>query len=59
MNARTKAILMNCAVAVALVYKGYKGAPIAVVLATGLFMFTLVNVILFLAAKKSAPRTNS
>jgi energy-coupling factor transporter transmembrane protein EcfT len=58
MNPRTKVILMNCAVAVALIYKRWKGAPVAVVLIVGIFMFTLVNVIMFFAARKSASRSN-
>lgn len=55
---RTKAVLVNCAVAVALVYERWKGAPIAVVLIVGLFMFTLVNVIMMVATKKSASSAN-
>jgi lipid-A-disaccharide synthase-like uncharacterized protein len=59
LNPRTKWILVNCAVAVALVYKRWKGAPIAVVLLVGAFMFTLVNVIMILAARRTAPNTNN
>jgi Flp pilus assembly protein TadB len=55
---RTKLILMNAAVAVALVYKWWKGAPPGVVLIVGVFMFTLVNVVMFFAARKSASRSN-
>ena len=59
MTPQTRAILMNCAVTVALVYKGFKGAPIAVLLVTGIFMFTLVNAVMFFAARKSVSRANS
>jgi len=56
MNLRTKSILMNSAVAVALLYKLWRGAPIAVIVIVGIFMFTLVNLVMFFAARKSAPR---
>ncbi len=55
---RTKLILMNAAVAAALVYKWWRGAPPVVVLIVGVFMFTLVNVVMVLAARKSASRNN-
>ena len=39
MNVRTKLILMNCAVAVALIYRWWKGAPLVVLAVTALIMF--------------------
>jgi phosphatidylglycerophosphate synthase len=59
MNPRTKAILMNAAVAVALVYKLWRGAPVGAVLIVGIFMFTLVNLVMYFAARKSASRNSS
>ena len=56
LSLRSKSILMNCAVTVALIYKLWRGAPIAVVVIVGLFMFTLVNLVMFFTARKSAPR---
>jgi hypothetical protein len=47
---------MNCAVTVALLYKLWRGAPIAVIVIVGIFMFTLVNLVMFFIARKSAPR---
>jgi lipid-A-disaccharide synthase-like uncharacterized protein len=58
MSLRTKSILMNCAVTVALLYKLWRGAPIAVIVIVGIFMFTLVNLVMFFAAQKSAPRNS-
>lgn len=58
MSLRLKSILMNCAVTVALLYKLYRGTPIVVVVIVGIFMFTLVNLVMFLTARKSAPRNN-
>jgi hypothetical protein len=59
MSSRTKLILVNSAVAVALVYKRWQGAPIAVILIVGIFMFALVNAIMYFATKKSSANTNS
>jgi hypothetical protein len=58
MNPRTKYMLMNCAVAVTLVYKFWRGAPLAVILIVGLFMFTLVNVVMYFATRKLNPKPN-
>jgi hypothetical protein len=57
MHPRTRYMLMNCAIAVTLVYKLWRGAPIVVILIVGIFMFTLVNIVMYLAAKKSASNT--
>jgi hypothetical protein len=59
MSPRTKYMLMNCAIAVTLVYKLWKGAPIAVILIVGVVMFTLVNVVMYFAAKKSTSSPNT
>ncbi|MBB5327733.1 hypothetical protein [Tunturiibacter gelidoferens] len=56
MNVRTKLILMNCAVAVALIYRWRKGAPLVVLAITALIMFSLVNVLIVFTQKKSARR---
>lgn len=55
---RAKLILMNSAVAIALLYKYWKGTPLPVVLLVGAFMFTLVNVVMYFAAQRSAGRTD-
>ncbi len=59
LNPRTKTILVNCAVAVALLYERWKGAPLVVVLTVGVFMFSLVDVVMMLAARKTASSTKS
>jgi hypothetical protein len=58
MSLRTKSILMNSAVAVALLYRLWRGAPVVAIVITGIFMFTFVNLVMFFAARKSAPKTN-
>ena len=54
MNPRTKLILMNCAVAVALIYRWWKGTPLIPLAITAIIMFTLVNVLILFTQKKSS-----
>jgi uncharacterized membrane protein len=56
MQNRTKLILMNCAVAAALIYRWKTGTPIVPLVITAIIAFMLVNVLLVFAAKRS---TNS
>jgi hypothetical protein len=56
MTSRTKLILMNCAVAAALIYRWWKGAPLVVLAITALIMFSLVNVLILFTQKKSSTR---
>jgi hypothetical protein len=49
---RTKLILMNCAVAAALIYKRWTGVSVVVLLIVGIFMFTLVNVVILFVARR-------
>jgi hypothetical protein len=49
---------MNSAVAVALIYRLWRGAPVVAIVITGIFMFTFVNLVMFFAARKSTPRNN-
>ena len=51
---RIKLILMNLAVAVAILYRWLHGAPTSTLAIWGLIMFPLVNGLLILAAKNSA-----
>ena len=54
MNWKVKLILMNCAVAAALIYRWFSGAARVPLVITGLVMFLLVNVLILLTAKRSA-----
>jgi len=54
MQNRTKLVLMNLAVAAALIYRWRTGTPIVPLVITAVIMFTLVNVLLLFAAKKSS-----
>ena len=58
MSLRTKSILMNSAVAVALIYRLWRGAPVVAIVITGVFMFTFVNLVMFFAARKSTQKNN-
>ncbi len=53
MQNRSKLVLMNLAVAAALIYRWKTGSPIVPLVVTAVLMFTLVNVLLIFAAKKS------
>lgn len=52
MNFRLKLALMNLAVAAALFYRWRTGTSLTVLLVTGVIVFTLVNVLLFLSNRK-------
>ncbi len=52
MNPRIKLLLMNCAVSAALLYRWLRGAPLVPIVITGVLMFTLVNVLVILTARK-------
>jgi uncharacterized membrane protein len=54
MNWRIKLILINLAVAAALLYRWHLGAPAVALIIAGLLMFLLVNGLILLTAKRSA-----
>jgi hypothetical protein len=54
MNWRIKLILMNLAVAAALLYRWHLGVPAVALIIAGLLMFLLVNGLILLTAKRSA-----
>jgi len=51
---RAKLILMNLAVAAAIIYRWLHGAPTAALVISGIIMFPLVNILIVLAARNSA-----
>lgn len=51
---RTKLIMMNIAVAAAIIYRWLHGSPTVPLVITGLIMFPLVNILMLVAAKNSA-----
>lgn len=53
MQSKTKLILMNCAVAAGLIYRWKTGTQIVPLAITAVIMFTLVNVLLLFATKRS------
>jgi hypothetical protein len=54
MNWRIKLILINLAVAAALLYRWHLGVPAVALIIAGLLMFLLVNGLILLTAKRSA-----
>ncbi len=58
MNPRTRTILVNCSVVVALLYQYWKGTPLFILVITGIFLLVLVNLLAMFAAKKRTTSTN-
>ena len=59
MNPRFKLVLMNCAVAIALVYRWLTGTPAIVLIIVAIIMFALVNGLLWLTQRKfNQPKRN-
>ena len=52
MNPRFKLVVMNLAVAAALIYRWRTGSPISAIILTGIVMFTLVNGLLWLSQRR-------
>ena len=51
---KTRLVLMNLAVAVAILYRWLHGAPTVALVISGVIMFPLVNILMVAAAKNSA-----
>lgn len=58
MNPRTRTILVNCSVVVALLYQYWKGTPLFILVITGIFLLVLVNLLAMFTAKKRTTSTN-
>jgi hypothetical protein len=58
MSLKTKAILINCSVIVALVYKYWTGTPFFIIAITGIFLLVLANLLMIFAAKKRTDATD-
>lgn len=58
MNDRTKAIMVNCSIAIALLYLHWQGTPLFFLTISGILVFALLNLWLIFAAKKRSTSTN-
>lgn len=50
---RIKAVLINCGIAGALIYRYWTGTPLLVVIIVGLILFVFANVLMVIAAEQS------
>jgi hypothetical protein len=54
-----KAVLINCGIAAALIYRYWTGTPMPIIAVVALFLFPFANVLMVIAAKQQAKRSNS
>jgi len=52
-----KAVLINCGIAAALIYRYWTGTPLLIIAIVALFVFGFANVLMVIAAKQQAKRT--
>jgi Flp pilus assembly protein TadB len=55
---RIKAILINCGIAAALVYRYWTGTPMLIIVVVGIFLFGFANFLMLFAAKQQTNRHN-
>ena len=53
---RIKAILINCGIAGALIYRYWTGTQLLTIVITGVIVFVLANVLMILAAEQSTKK---
>ena len=53
---RIKVILINCAIAAALMYRYWTGTPTLIIVIVGICLFVFANVLMFFAAKQQTNR---
>ncbi len=58
MNDRTKAIMVNCSIVIALLYLHWQGTPLFFLAISGILVFVPLNLWLIFAAKKRPTSTN-
>jgi hypothetical protein len=51
---RIKAILINCGIAAALIYRCWTGTPLLIIVMIGVILFPLANVLMVIAAKQQS-----
>jgi uncharacterized membrane protein len=51
---RIKAILINCGIAAALIYRYWTGTPLLIIVMIGVILFPLANVLMVIAAKQQS-----
>jgi hypothetical protein len=54
---RIKAILINCGIAAALIYRYWTGTPLVIIAIVALLLFPFANVLMALAARQQTNRS--
>jgi uncharacterized membrane protein len=52
-----KAVLINCGIAAALIYRYWTGTPLLIIVIVGIFLFPFANVLMVIAAKQQTNRS--
>lgn len=52
-----KAVLINCGIAAALIYRYWTGTPVLIILIVGIILFPFANVLMAIAARQQANRS--
>ena len=52
-----KAVLINCGIAAALIYRYWTGTPALVIVILGIFLFPFANVLMAIAARQQPNRS--
>jgi uncharacterized membrane protein len=55
---KVKAVLINCGIAAALMYRYWTGTPMLIIVVVGIFLFAFANVLMLFAAKQQTNRHN-
>jgi uncharacterized membrane protein len=53
---KIKAVLINCGIAAALIYRYWTGTPLLVILIVGLLLFVFANVLMVIAAEQQSSK---
>jgi Flp pilus assembly protein TadB len=54
---RIKAVLINCGIAAALIYRYWTGTPLLIIAIVAILVFGFANILMVLAAKQQTKRT--
>ncbi|HEX4577555.1 MAG TPA: hypothetical protein VH117_09400 [Edaphobacter sp.] len=54
---KIKAVLINCGIAAALIYRYWTGTPLLIIVIIGIFLFPFANILMALAARQQPNRS--
>jgi hypothetical protein len=54
---RIKAVLINCGIAAALIFRYRTGTPLLILAIVGIFLFVFANVLMIIAARQQTNRS--